>query len=462
MASREQLQQWAQQAASEAGVSPELFMGLIQQESGWNPNARSPVGAFGLTQIMPATAADPGFGIRGLSKAQLQDPMAQLRFGARYLKTMLDRYDGDVDKALASYNWGAGNVDKHGANPNAMPAETRDYLQKVKGYADDFGASSRPYGITPAAASDGVSSIAAWGDYGYMNERGGDGGDDGLGSEATGQPRSAEDRSRFGDILGGAAKGALLGGPAGMIGGAAAGLMNNIAETRAAARADARRDAGLGLETEEDKGFGLGDAARAGIKGFASGGIGGAIGSIAAGWGSNAIGNMMEARKPDEAEAAPGAGTVAGAIGQPTTETFGLDDAARTGITGFAQGGIMGGLGSILGGYASNTVGNLAEQQMNRFTGVNMDADAGLSYASPAAARAADPLGYAFAAARAGGVNEYGVAGNDALSDALTGAISGGRSSSGGGRSGGGNSFGGGSSSGGRSGGGGSMTDGNR
>lgn len=126
----EDYKQLADQMADRFGVSRDLFRGLIQQESGWNPQAQSRVGAFGLTQVMPATAKQPGYGVRPM---QSNDPQEQLRFGAEYLSKMLDLNGGDIDKALASYNAGYGAVLKAGGVPAFK--ETQDYVQKVKGYA---------------------------------------------------------------------------------------------------------------------------------------------------------------------------------------------------------------------------------------------------------------------------------------------------------------------------------------
>lgn len=119
----------AQLAARNAGVPEDFFLRLVQQESGWNPKARSPVGAYGLTQAMPATWQNPGFGVK--PGGNINDPQEQLRFGADYSAAMLNRYGGDPVRAAAAYNWGAGNVDKWDGRMESLPAETRDYVQKV-------------------------------------------------------------------------------------------------------------------------------------------------------------------------------------------------------------------------------------------------------------------------------------------------------------------------------------------
>lgn len=119
----------ALQHARRRGVPEDLFLRLVTQESGWNPNAVSPVGAIGLGQVMPDTARSPGFGIKPLQNPY--DPNENLRFSADYLGAMLDRYNGDPVRASAAYNWGAGNADDWNGDLSALPAETRDYVQKV-------------------------------------------------------------------------------------------------------------------------------------------------------------------------------------------------------------------------------------------------------------------------------------------------------------------------------------------
>jgi soluble lytic murein transglycosylase len=101
----------------------------MMAESGGNPNAVSPKGARGLMQVMPATARDPGFGIRPSDGSQADD----VRVGREYRAAMQDRYGGDARKMWAAYNAGPGRVDaairQHGANwLQAMPAETRNYV----------------------------------------------------------------------------------------------------------------------------------------------------------------------------------------------------------------------------------------------------------------------------------------------------------------------------------------------
>ena len=96
--------------AERFGIDPELFVRLVERESGFDPRAKGKAGEIGLTQIMSATAADPGFGVKPIRDRY--DPVENLRFGAEYLGALIEYYDGDYSKALMAYNGGAGNVDR--------------------------------------------------------------------------------------------------------------------------------------------------------------------------------------------------------------------------------------------------------------------------------------------------------------------------------------------------------------
>lgn len=113
-------------------ASQDLINAVIRIESGGDPNAVSPKGARGLMQLMPETAKNPGFGI---TPARDDSPAENLRVGTEYLNAMLQKYNGNLDYALAAYNWGPGNTDRwiaQGADPAKLPAETRNYIPKVK------------------------------------------------------------------------------------------------------------------------------------------------------------------------------------------------------------------------------------------------------------------------------------------------------------------------------------------
>ena len=112
------------QAAQRNGVPPLLLAGLVRQESGFDPTARSAAGAVGLTQLMPATAA-------GLGVQDPTDPAQSLEGGAKYLRQQLDHFGGDQAKALAAYNAGPGAVERFGGVPPY--AETQHYVQAILG-----------------------------------------------------------------------------------------------------------------------------------------------------------------------------------------------------------------------------------------------------------------------------------------------------------------------------------------
>lgn len=96
-------------AALEERIDPQIAFGLVRAESSFRPRAVSPVGALGLTQLMPSTAR----WLRpGTSRTELLEPGTNLRVGFRYLRQLLDTYDGDERLALTAYNRGPGTVNK--------------------------------------------------------------------------------------------------------------------------------------------------------------------------------------------------------------------------------------------------------------------------------------------------------------------------------------------------------------
>ena len=116
-------------AAASNGIDPALLKGLVSQESGFNPSARSGAGAVGLTQLMPGTAASLGV-------TNPLDPAQSLQGGAKYLREQLDRFGGDEKLALAAYNAGPGAVQKYGGVPPY--AETQNYVTSVMSKAAAF------------------------------------------------------------------------------------------------------------------------------------------------------------------------------------------------------------------------------------------------------------------------------------------------------------------------------------
>lgn len=119
----------ARTMAEQYGVDPDLFERLIEQESGFDPNATSRVGARGLGQVMPNTASDPGYGVAPLEN--IDDSNENLRFAAEYYATMLDKFGGDERLALAAYNAGPGAVARAGGVPDYP--ETRAYVDAIAG-----------------------------------------------------------------------------------------------------------------------------------------------------------------------------------------------------------------------------------------------------------------------------------------------------------------------------------------
>ena len=120
--SKGELQEMAAAAAQRHGVDPTLFNALVEQESGFNPMARSRVGALGLTQLMPGTASELGV-------TNPTDPAQSLDGGARYLSQMMQKFGNDPRLALAAYNAGPGAVTRYGGVPPYT--ETRNYVDRI-------------------------------------------------------------------------------------------------------------------------------------------------------------------------------------------------------------------------------------------------------------------------------------------------------------------------------------------
>jgi Transglycosylase SLT domain len=151
------LEELVQSAAARHGVNPNLVRAVIETESGGNPSAVSRKGAVGLMQLMPTTALE--LGVKNMYSAA-----ENLEAGVRYLHTLLDRYNGDLDRALAAYNAGAGAVDRAGGVPKYR--ETREYVKKVTSnyLAADAGrpmsATGAPHSGLTGATSSSASSAA--------------------------------------------------------------------------------------------------------------------------------------------------------------------------------------------------------------------------------------------------------------------------------------------------------------
>lgn len=110
--------------SQEEGVDANLIRSIVEQESGFNPMAVSGKGAKGLMQLMPLTA-------QSLGVRDAFDPEQNVRGGSKYIRQLIQQFGGDLNKAVAAYNAGPGNVNKYGGIPPFR--ETQDYVQKVLG-----------------------------------------------------------------------------------------------------------------------------------------------------------------------------------------------------------------------------------------------------------------------------------------------------------------------------------------
>ncbi|HXN64937.1 MAG TPA: lytic transglycosylase domain-containing protein [Candidatus Acidoferrales bacterium] len=150
----ERLEELVAMTAERHHVDPALVRAVVHTESGGNPAAVSSKGAMGLMQLMPQTA-------QAMGVTNVFSPQDNLDGGVRYLRTLLERYNGDLDLALAAYNAGAGAVDRARGVPHYR--QTQDYVRKVtNSYYNGAAAGDRPKtSLKMKSASAGTSVAAA-------------------------------------------------------------------------------------------------------------------------------------------------------------------------------------------------------------------------------------------------------------------------------------------------------------
>lgn len=132
------------EASRKYGVNPNLIAGMIRQESNFNPNARSGVGATGLMQLMP-------FNWKPNGVSNPYDPKQNIMGGTKMIAELLKKYNGNIEKALYAYNAGSGNVNKILNSGKGSWKEPKDYYKKVTGYMNGYGGGTA-YGTSRAGA----------------------------------------------------------------------------------------------------------------------------------------------------------------------------------------------------------------------------------------------------------------------------------------------------------------------
>ena len=140
--SKELYQKMARKTAEQFGLPVPLFMGLVDHESAWNPQAKSSAGALGLGQVMPANLTRQGIDIQ----AYMKDPALQLNQAAFFLKDAIRQANGDPVMGLAYYNASPKAVNRWREGKAGLPTETSNYVPIVMRASEKFGASPLPSG----------------------------------------------------------------------------------------------------------------------------------------------------------------------------------------------------------------------------------------------------------------------------------------------------------------------------
>ena len=143
-----------EEAAAKYDVPENLLRAVAQAESDFNPKAVSSCGAAGVMQLMPDTA-------KSLGVTDPYNAEQNINGGAKYLSNLLKKYDGDIDKTLAAYNAGPGNVAKYGGVPPFK--ETQNYVSKIKSILGEGNTSSQNISVNKSAASPSESLDTASG-----------------------------------------------------------------------------------------------------------------------------------------------------------------------------------------------------------------------------------------------------------------------------------------------------------
>jgi hypothetical protein len=142
------------QSAARNGIDPNLIVAVMRQESGFNPRARSYKGASGLMQLMPATA-------RRFGVTNIYDPVENIEGGAKYLRFLLDRFNGDIKLVLAGYNAGEGAVINSGYR---IPRyrETQNYVQSISARYDGIKNNTARAARTIASANPAAPDVVSF------------------------------------------------------------------------------------------------------------------------------------------------------------------------------------------------------------------------------------------------------------------------------------------------------------